>query len=75
MTYPKMIYKSESMFADDEALKAGLAPGGSVRNRIVADETEEAQANVDGWTDSPMDFVGVEAPKRGRKPKDEEPAA
>lgn len=77
MDYPKMLYRSDMQFSDDEALKAGLAPGGSVRNCIVQSEDEEAAAIEAGWTDSPMDFIGApEAPKRGRKAaaKPEEPA-
>lgn len=75
MTYPKMLYRSDFQFGDEEALKAGLAPGGSVRKRVVEDETEDAQAQADGWTESPLDFIGTaEAPKRGRKAKAEEPA-
>ena len=43
---------------------------------ISTDEDEEAAAVEAGWTDSPMDFIGVtDAPKRGRKAKPEEPAA
>jgi hypothetical protein len=78
MIYPKMLYRSDTQFADDESLKAGLAPGGAVRNRIVQSEEEEGEAVDAGWTDSPMDFIGTpDAPKRGRKAaaKAEEPAA
>jgi hypothetical protein len=69
MDYPKMLYKCETMFADEDALKAGVAPGGAVRNMIVSDETEDAQAQVDGWVESPMDFLGAAPVRRGRKAK------
>lgn len=72
MTYPKMLYRSDAQFADEEGLKAGLAPGGSVKNQIVSDETAEAAAIEAGWTDSPMDFVGIAdpaAPTAGRRAK------
>lgn len=70
--YPKMLYRSDMQFADDEALKAGLAPGGAVKTCIVKDEQEEADALGDNWTTSPMDFVGTAdapAPSTSRRKK------
>lgn len=78
MTYPKMLYRSDTQFGDEEALKAGLAPGGAVKKLIVESEAEEAESVDAGWTEAPMDFIGTpDTPKRGRKaaPKPEEPAA
>ena len=68
-TYPKMLYRSEGMFSTDEDLKAGLAPGGSVRSMTVLDAEGETVALDDGWTQSASDFIGEDRPKRGRKPK------
>lgn len=75
MTYPKMLYRSDAQFPDEDSLKAAISPGGGVRNCVVNDEEAEAAAVDAGWTDSPMDFIGVaDAPKRGgRKAKTEEP--
>jgi len=77
MTYPKMLYRSDVQFPDEEALKAGLAPGGSIKKLVIESEQDEAEAVDGGWTDSPIDFIGAaEAPKRARKAaKTEEPAA
>lgn len=77
MTYPKMLYRSDTQFPDEEALKAGLAPGGAVKKMVVESEQAEGDAVDAGWTDAPLDFIGAatEAPKRGRKAKAEEPAA
>lgn len=58
MTYPKMLYRSDTQFSDEEGLKAGLAPGGSVRKQVVESEEAEAEAVDAGWSESPMDFVG-----------------
>jgi hypothetical protein len=72
MTYPKMLYRSDAQFSDEEGLKAGLAPGGSVRKQVVETEEAEAAAIDTGWTDSPMDFVGIAdpaAPAAGRRSK------
>lgn len=74
--YPKMLYRSDAMFADDEALKQGLTPGGGIRTCTVDDEGAEATAVEAGWTETPSDFIGAaDAPKRGRKAKAEEAAA
>ena len=68
-TYPKMLYRSEGMFATEEELKAGFAPGGSVRSMTVLDAEAETVALDDGWTQSLSEFIGADKPKRGRKPK------
>ena len=73
--YPKMMYRFDGQFPDEDALKAGLMPGGGVRTVAVSDSAQEADAVANGWTDTPMDFIGSpEVPKRGRKAKSEEPA-
>jgi hypothetical protein len=58
MTYPKMLYRSDTQFSDEEGLKAGLAPGGSVRKQVVESEEAEVAAVDAGWSESPMDFIG-----------------
>lgn len=67
--YPKVLYRSDSQFADEEALKQGLSPGGAVKNCTVVDEASEAAAVEAGWTNTPLDFIGTSAAPRARKAK------
>lgn len=66
MTYPKMIYKSDVKYADDEGLRLAFL-GFQIQSQIVQSEEEEQAAFDVGWTDSPADFIGIDKPKRKRK--------
>ncbi len=67
--YPKVLYRSDSQFADEEALKQGLSPGGAVKSLVVADEDAQAAAIEAGWTDTPIDFIGTAAAPRAKAKK------
>ena len=67
--YPKVLYRSDTTFIDEDALKQGLSPGGAVKMRTVADADDEAAAVEAGWTLTPLDFVGA-APAARRTKKD-----
>lgn len=56
--YPKVLFRFDGQFNDEEALKAGLAPGGAVKQMSVPDADTEAAAIAQGWTAFPMDFIG-----------------
>jgi len=55
--YPKMLYRFDGQFPDEDALKAGLSVGGGVRSQAVADPQAEADAVANGWTAYPTDFI------------------
>lgn len=67
--FPKLLYRSDSVFVDEEALKQGLSPGGAIKSRTVTDEADQTAAIEEGWTDSPLDFIGTAAAPRARKAK------
>lgn len=64
MEYPKMLYRSEQRFADDEAVK--MAMGSGIQQIIVTSEEEEVAQLEAGAVVSPSDLIG-EPPKRRKK--------
>lgn len=64
MEYPKMLYRSEQRFADDEAVKTAM--GASIQQIIVNSQEDEAAELEAGAVVSPSDLIG-EPPKRRKK--------
>jgi hypothetical protein len=65
MEFPKMLYRADEKFADQDALKTALHIGG-VKTLVVASADEQTEAEADGWAE---DLSSLIRKKPGPKPK------